>query len=315
LPLAGDTWGAPLTIEGRPLPQPGQEIGVTFRVSRPDYFKTMGAELRAGRDFTERDNSDAPRVAIINETLARRHWPAENPIDKRITLDDPRDNSRAPQWLAVVGVVKDVKQSSWTDPPSNEVYLPFQQSRSFYAGRFSSMTMVVRTTIEPQSLAGAVRETVRAVDRSLPVSNIESMEQVIADTLWQQRFNLQLLGLFAALALVLAAVGLYGVMSYAVAQRMHEVGLRMALGAQRRDVLKLVVGQGMKLAFLGVALGLLASLALTRLMTGLLFEVNATDFTTFAVIALVLVAVALVACWIPARRATKVDPMVALRYE
>ncbi len=177
------------------------------------------------------------------------------------------------------------------------------------------MTLIVRTSIEPQNLAAAVRETVRAVDRSLPVSNVELMEQVIADALWQQRFNLQVLGLFATLALGLAAVGLYGVMSYAVAQRTHEVGLRMALGARRRDVLKLVIGQGMKLALLGVMLGLLASMALTRLMTRMLFEVSATDFKTFAVIALVLVFIALVACWIPARRATKVDPMVALRYE
>jgi predicted permease len=318
LPLAGDTWGTPLTIEGRALPPPGQEIGVTFRVSRPDYLRTMGARLLAGRDFTERDTPDAPGVVIINETLARRHWPSEDPLGKRITLDDPRDNTRAPQWLTVVGVVKDIKQNSWTDAPSNEIYLSFQQSRSFYAspsGRFTSMTLVVRTTVEPQSLAAAVKETVRGLDRGLPVSEVVSMEQVIADTLWQPRFNLQLIGLFAALALALAAVGLYGVMSYAVAQRTHEVGLRMALGAQRRDVLKLVVGQGMKLALLGVVLGMLASWALTRLMTRLLFEVSATDFTTFAVIALVLMVIALAACWIPARRATRVDPMTALRCE
>jgi putative ABC transport system permease protein len=160
-----------------------------------------------------------------------------------------------------------------------------------------------------------VQETVGALDRNLPVSNVTSMEQVIADALWQPRFNLQLIGLFAGLALALAAVGLYGVMSYSVAQRTHEVGLRMALGAQRKDVIKLVVGQGMKLALLGVGLGLLASVALTRLMKKLLFEVSATDFTTFAVISVVLTLVALLACWIPARRATKVDPMVALRYE
>jgi predicted permease len=317
LPLAGDTWGVPLTIEGRPLPPPGQEDSATFRVSRPGYFRTMGARLLAGRDFTERDTPDVPGVVIINETLARRHWPAEDPLGKRIRFPNLGENPWAPQWvtMTVVGVLKDVKQEGWTDAPSNEIYLPFQQNPGFYAGRFASMTIVVRTTIEPQSLAAAVKEAVSGLDRSLPVSNVVSMEQVIADTLWQPRFNLQLIGLFAALALTLAAVGLYGVMSYAVAQRTHEVGLRMALGAQRRDVLKLVVGQGMKLALLGVALGLLASLALTRLMTRLLFEVSATDFTTFAVIALVLVAVALAACWIPARRATRVDPMVALRCE
>src|SRR5262249_56476419 len=253
-----------------------------------------------------------------NETLARRHWPSENPIGKRVTLDDPRDNSRPPQWFAVVGVVKDVKQNSWTDAPWNEIYVPFQQSRYFYAGtagHYTSMTLVIRTTVEPQSLAAAAQETVRSLDPNLPVSSVMTLEQVIADTLWQPRFNLQLIGIFAALAMTLAAIGLYGVMSYSVAQRAHEVGLRMALGAQRRDVLKLVMGQGMKLALLGVVLGLLASVVLTRLMTKLLFKVSATDFSTFALIAVLLTLVALLACWIPARRATKVDPMVALRCE
>jgi putative ABC transport system permease protein len=317
LPLAGDTWGTPLTIEGRPLPPPGQEVGVTFRVSRPGYFRTMGIPLRAGRDFDERDTRDAGYVAIINETLARRYWPSEDPIGKRVTLDDPRDNSRPPRWLTVVGVVKDAKQMSWTDAPSNEIYIPFQRSGFFdlTAGWFTSMTMVIRTTVEAQSLAGTAEETIRSLDRNLPVSNVVTMEQVIADTLWQPRFNLQLVGIFAALAMTLAAIGLYGVMSYSVAQRTREVGLRMALGAQRKDVLKLVVGQGMKLALAGVALGLLASFGLTRLMEKLLFEVSATDLSTFAEIAVLLTLVALVACWIPARRATKVDPMVALRHE
>jgi predicted permease len=316
LPLAGDTWSTPMAIEGRPLPPPGQDVVVTFRVSRPGYFQTMGVPLRAGRDFTERDTPDAPGVVVLNETLARRHWPSEDPIGKRVTLDDPRDNSRAPQWLTVVGVVKDVKQISWTDAPSNEIYIPFQRSRGFFestSGRYTSMTMVIRTTVDAQSLARTAEETVRSLDRNLPVSNVVTMEQVIADTLWQPRFNLQLIGIFAALAMTLAAIGLYGVMSYSVAQRTREVGLRMALGAQRRDVLKLVVGQGMKLALAGVALGLIASVALTRLMEKLLFEVSATDFSTFSVIAVLLTLVALVACWIPARRATKVDPMVALR--
>jgi len=318
LPLAGDWWGTSIVIEGRPLPPPGQEIIVIYRVSRPGYFQAMGVPLRAGRDFTERDTPDAPGVIILNETLARRHWPSEDPIGKRVTLDDPRDNSRAPQWFTVVGVVKDVKQNSWTDAPLNEIYLPFQQSRGFYAGtagHFASMTMVIRTTVEPQSLAMAAQETVRSLDRNLPVSNLASMEQVIVDTLWQQRFNLQLIGIFAALALALAAVGLYGVMSYSVAQRTREVGLRMALGARRKDVLTLVVGQGMKLALVGVSLGLLASVALTRLMEKLLFGVSATDFSTFAAIAVLLTSVALLAALVPARRATKVDPIVALRCE
>jgi predicted permease len=318
LPLAGDTWGTGLTIEGRPLPQPGRGIEVTFRVSRPRYFSTMGIPLLAGRDFTDRDATDAPGVVIINETLARQQWPAEDPLGKRVTLDDPRDNSKAPQWFTVIGIVKDVKQESWMNAPSNEIYLPFQQSRGFFestAGQYTSMSIVVRTTVEPRSLAVTAQETVRAFDPNLPVSNVVSMEQVIADALWQPRFNLQLIGLFAGVALMLAAVGLYGVMSYSVAQRTHEVGLRMALGAQRRDVMKLVLRQGIKLTLMGVAIGLFASAALTRLMTQLLFDVSASDPMTFAAIALILVVVAVVACFLPALRATKIDPMVALRYE
>ena len=318
LPLAGDRWGSALAIEGRPLPEPGHGVEVTFRVSRPDYFQTMGIPLRAGRDFTDRDSVEAPGVVIVNETLARRQWPDEDPIGKRVTLDDPRDISQAPRWLSIVGVTKDVKQESWVDAPSNEIYVPFQQSRGFFAGtarQFTSMTIVVRTRVEPRSLAAAAQETLGSLDRGLPVSNVVTMEQVIADSLWQPRFNLQLIGVFATLALALAVIGLYGVMSYSVAQRTHEVGLRMALGAQRGDVIKLVLKQGMKLAFLGVTLGLLASAALTRLMANLLFGTSATDPVTFTSIALVLLLVALLACFVPARRATRVDPMIALRYE
>lgn len=315
LPLAGDQWGLSLAIEGRPLAPPGESIEVTNRVSRPGYFQTMGIPLRAGRDFSERDTADAPGVVIINETLARRHWPGDDPVGKRVTLDDPRSS---PKWLTVVGVIKDVKQGSWVEAPSNEVYLPFQQSGIFYAGtarHFTAMTVVVRTAVEPQALATAAQETVRALDPNLPVSNVMSMEQVVANALWQQRFNLQLITLFAGLALVMAAVGLYGVMSYSVAQRTQEVGLRMALGAESRDVTRMIVGQGMKLALLGVGLGVVVSVALTRLMVTLLFEVSATDPATFVIVALVLIGVALGACFVPARRATRVDPMVALRYE
>ncbi len=318
LPLAGDVWGRAIVIEGRPLPPPGQREGATFRVARPDYFQTMGIQMRAGREFNDRDTPDAPRVVIVNETLARQQWPSENPLGKRLTLGDPRDSSQTLQWLTVVGVVRDVKQDNWMAAPSNEIYLPFQQEADFYggtAGRNTSMTLVLRTSVEPQSLTKAVPEMVRKLDRNLPVSGVVSMEQVVADTLWQPRFNLQLMGLFAALALVLAAIGLYGVMSYSVTQRTHEVGLRMALGAGRRDVLKLLVGQGMKLALLGVGIGVLTALALTRLMAKLLFGVSATDPLTFTALALLLTVVALLACWIPARRATKVDPLNALRYE
>ena len=318
LPLAGDLWGRALVVEGRPLPPPGQEIPVAYRISRPGYMHMMGISLRAGRDFTERDIADAPDVVINNDTLAKHQWPSEDPIGKRFTLDDPRSNSPAPRWRTVVGVIKDVKQDSWVDTPDNEIYLPFAQSQDFYAGtagHLTSMTMVARTTVAPLSLVAGVKDAVSSLDRNIPVSTVMSMEQVVTDTLWQQRFNLQLIGLFAALAMVLAAIGLYGVMSYSVTQRTHEVGLRMALGAEGRDVVKLIVGQGMKLALAGVAIGLLAAFGLTRLMSGLLFGVSTTDPLTFGVIALLLVSIALLACWIPARRATKVDPIIALRYE
>src|SRR5262245_16083859 len=318
LPLAGDVWSNSFVIEGRPLPAPGREPDAIERVCRPGYFQTMGIRLLAGRDFTERDTADAPDVIIINQTLARRHWPSEDPIGKRLTFDNPRHNSAGsagPRWLTVVGVIQDVKQSDWMSAPGEEIYEPFQQSRGFFTGRSTSMTLVVRTTVAPQSLTTAAQEAVKALDRNLPVSSVVSMEQVIADKLWQQRFNLQLMGLFAGVALTLAAVGLYGVLSYSVAQRAQEVGLRMALGAQASDVLKLVVGQGMKLALLGVGLGLLAAVVFTRLMEKLLFGVSTSDPLTFIAVALLLSLVALLACWIPARRATRVNPLAALRHE
>jgi putative ABC transport system permease protein len=315
LPLAGDVWGTDLSIEGRPIPVPGEEINSTYRVCRPHYFSTMGISLIAGRDFTDRDVMDAPGVVIINETLARRHWPGEDPVGKRITLMDPR---RDPRWLTVTGVVRDVKQREWTGEPKNELYLPFQQARSYFEGTqpFSSyMTMIVRTSIDPTMLAEAARNTVWSIDRNLPVSDIASLDQVVSDAVWQERFNLQLIGIFAALAMILAAVGIYGVLSFSVAQRTQEIGIRMAMGAQQSDVLKLVIGQGMALAAAGVAIGLLGAFALTRWLSSLLYGVSATDPLTFAGISLLFGAVALLASYIPARKATNVDPMIALRQE
>jgi putative ABC transport system permease protein len=318
LPLAGDVWGTPLAIEGRPLPAPGEGVVATFRVCRPDYFRTMGIPLVSGSEFTDRDTPDAPKVIIINETLARAEWPDDEPIGKRVTLDDPRDKSSNPSWHTVVGVVKDVKQESWTDRPFNEIYLPFQQSRGFFertSTQFASMTLVMRTNVDPLSLVAAAREAVKAQDRDVPVSDIVSGQQVIADRLWQQRFNLQLVALFGAVALIMASIGLYGVMSYSVNQRTQEVGVRMALGAQTGDVVRMIIGQGMKLTLLGVTLGLAGALAVTRLLTTLLFGVSTTDPVTFGVIAVLLTSIAFLACYIPARRAARVDPLVALRYE
>ncbi|HYP25258.1 MAG TPA: ABC transporter permease [Blastocatellia bacterium] len=313
LPLAGDVWGTDLAIEGRPVPAPGEQINSTFRVCRPGYFATMGIPLIAGRDFTDRDTNDAPGAVVINETLARTHWPGEDPLGKRITLADPR---RDPKWLTVVGVVKDVKQREWAAEPKNELYLPFQQVRSYFEGTapFSSyMTLIVRTSTDPLALSDAARDAVWSIDRNLPVSSMASLDQVVSDAVWQERFNLLLIGAFAALAMILAAVGIYGVLSFSVTQRTQEIGIRMAMGAQRSDVLRLVIGQGMTLTLIGVAVGLAGAFALTRWLSSLLYGVSATDPLTFAGISLLFGAVALLASYIPARKAMNVDPMVALR--
>lgn len=302
----GDSSG--IAIEGQPAPAPGQNPSVVTRVVSPHYFQTMGIELLRGRQLTEQDRADAPRVIVISETMARKFWPGEEPLGKRVTMGGP---AGAPvPWLEVVGVVKDVRQFELTAEPKPQMYVPFEQPVFFRPSH-----LIVKTEVEPGGLASAVRKTVWEIDKDQPVSNISTMKEVLSESISRQRFSMLLLGIFAAVALVLAAVGIYGVMSYSVAQRTHEIGIRMALGAQRSDVLKLAVGQGLKLVLVGVALGLAAAFVLTRVMSSLLFGVSATDPATLAIISLVLIGVALFASYIPARRATKVDPMVALRYE
>jgi predicted permease len=314
IPLGGDMWGTGIAIEGSSL-LPAERGGAVYRVCYTRYFRTMRIPLLKGRDFTDRDVLGAPGVVIINENLASRRWPNQDPIGKRLTLDDPNHD---PSWLTVIGVVKNVKQMEWTGEPDEELYLPFLQSKQWLENPHpwtSYLTLVVRTAVDPLSLAGAVQSLVWSTDKNIAVSEIKSLEQVIAQSTWQERFNLGLMGAFASLALVLAAVGIYGVMSYAVAQRTHEIGIRMALGAQQADIVKLVVAQGMILVLAGIALGLVGAFALTRLLSSLLFGVGATDPITFAVIPILLGTVALLACLMPARRATQVDPLVALRYQ
>ncbi len=315
LPLDGDVWGFSFSIEGRPAPEPGERMRAAYRVALPGYFHTMGISLDRGRDFTDRDTKDAPGVIIINETLARRYWPNEDPIGKRIKMGSAESDA---EWLSIAGVVKDVKQEEWTEEPGNEVYLPFLQEEDYLTNpkpHYAYLTLVARTSSDPAALAAQVRNEVWAIDKNLPVSRVATMEQVIAEQLWRPRFLMLLLGSFASVALLLAAVGIYGVMSYAVARRTHEIGIRMALGAQAGDVLRLVVGQALALALTGVAAGLAAAFALTRVVSGLLFGVSATDPLIFIAIPLILTGVALAACFIPARRAARVDPMVALRCE
>jgi len=301
LPVTGQlTASGDFIIAGKVMPNP---LPVADRkwVS-PDYFRAIGLALVRGRVFTLRDTVDTPTVVLINEALAKEHFASEDPVGKQLILQNGQPKE-------IVGVVQDARQWGLDRPPSPEIYFStFQQPVSL-------TTLVIRTSADPASLGGAVRRAVREVSPDAPVTGVRVMTEVIAGSLAQARFNTILMTVFAGVALLLAVVGIYGVMAYSVAQRAHEIGIRKALGAQTRDVLKLVVAQGMKLALLGVGIGLALAFGLTRLMKTLLFGVSATDALTFGGIAVVLLGVALLACWIPARRATKVDPMIALKCE
>jgi putative ABC transport system permease protein len=307
LPLSGDTVLA-FVVQGRAPAPPGAGQSSNFYAVSADYFKAMEIPLRRGRLFTERDARDSPHVAVINETMARKIFPEEDPVGKRITFDTGDDNPN-PDWYEIVGVVGDVKQYGLDRATPLQTYEPFTQQTS------SSMTIVARAADDPANLTSAIRNAVLQIDKEQPIANIRTLDRILSTSIAQQRFSMLLLGVFAAVAMLLAAIGIYGVLSYSVTQRAHEVGIRMALGAGRRDVLRLMIGHGMLLTLIGVAAGLAAAFALTRLMSALLFDVSATDPITFGLIALLLVTVALLACWIPARRATKVDPIVALRIE
>jgi predicted permease len=301
----GDSNG--YTIEGQPAPTGKPHIIVT-RVVSPHYFDTMGIRLVQGHGFEEgRDRIDSPCVVVVGESVVRKYWPNESPLGKRLWPGTPQTPE---EWCQVVGVVKDVRQFDLTSEVRPQLYLSYEQF-----GFFAPRHLVVSTEGDPLALAGAVRKTVWEVDRDQPVSNVSTMEDVLAESIARQRFSTLLLGVFAGVALLLAAVGIYGVMSYSMAQRTREIGIRMALGAQKWDVLKLAVGQGLKLVAIGVGLGLVGALALTRVMSSLLYGVSATDPLTLVTISLVLGAVALLASYLPARRAAKVDPLIALRYE
>src|SRR5262245_34859057 len=304
MPLSGmeeDLW---FDIEGQPPPPPGEHRSAGPRGVSPGYFKAQGIQLLKGRVFTESDGGDTPPVVVINEAMARRYWPDQNPVGKRIAIG--RSNGQ-PVWSEIIGVVKSVRHMALSEEPRSEVYIPFAQ----YPLAF--MTLVARTDGAQLGYVVAVRSQVHAVDKDQPISNVRTMEERLASAVSQRRFNLILLAIFAGLALSLAAIGIYGVMSYLVSQRAHEIGVRMALGAQTGDVLRLVIRQGMALTLTGVLIGLITAFGLTRLLRNLLFDLSATDPLTFLVTALLLALVALLACYIPARRATKVDPLVALR--
>jgi putative ABC transport system permease protein len=297
----------PFRVESQSAPQPN-DLNVYAECPKitPDYFRVVGIRLLQGRTFTWTDDENSPEVAIVSEGMARRYWPGEDAIGKRVSID-VRDGQ--PVWRQIVGVVNDVKHDGLAGAARPHIYVPTMQLN--YPGAI----LAIRAKGDPAALANTIRREVAALDRNQTLIGVETMEKVISDSVADRRFQMTLLAIFAVVALILAATGVYGVMATAVARRTHEMGVRLALGATARDVLKLVVGQGMKLALVGVCVGLAAAFGLTRLMKGLLFGVSATDPATFAGVAALLAAVALLACYLPARRATKVDPVVALRDE
>ena len=303
LPIAGFQGASLIAIEGRPAPKSlaaGMIVGQ--RVISPDYFKTMGTALLAGRDFTDRDAETAPRVAIINQAFAHRYFPNDDPLGKRIKIDEQGE-----PWQTIVGVTASIHHAGLSVEADPEIFSPYLQNS------WSTMAFVVRTQGNPQNLAAALRSQVWAVDKDQPISQMSTMDRIVADSLAGRRLNLVLLGSFAAVALVLALMGIYGVISYAVLQRTGEIAIRMALGAQRASVWKLILTQGAALSVAGIVIGVIASLAFTRLMSSMLFQVHSMDPVTIAVMSAVVMATALLASFIPARRATRIDPMAALR--
>lgn len=317
----GDNWSG-FAIEGRPDPPPGDQQQAAIRVVTNDYFQTLRIPLKKGRFFSNSDarvalpvmryydqqpypahfNDPQPiPIAIINEAMARQYWPNEDPLGKRLRII-------ASPWLTVVGVVGNVHHNGLNTPPKPEIYLSYLQEPS------GALAVMMRTSVDPLLLSTAARQEIKQLDKDLPVT-INTLDQIFSNSVAGQRFNALLLGIFASLALILASVGVFGVINYSVAQRTHEIGIRLALGAQRSDVFKLIVGHGLVLALVGIVIGALGAFALTRLMAGLLFGVSPTDATTFMSVSLLVVAVAAFACYLPARRATRVDPLVVLRYE
>ena len=294
-------------VEGRPVTTPDKWPSVNYRVVSPNYFRAMSIPVLHGRAYNDRDVDGAPRVMIVNQKLAEEQFPGESAVGKRITFGATDANQ--PIWFEIVGVVANTRSLELREEPIAELYFSLPQDV------WPAMSLVIRSSVEPESLAGAMRQAVNEVDKSVPVSNVKTMDHVVSESITQPRFNLFLVGLFGTVAMLLSAAGIYGVTAYSVTQRTHELGIRIALGAQMRDVLKMILGQGMAVIGIGLVIGLAASFGLMRLLRSLLYGVGENDPLTFVAITGVLLFVALLACFIPARRATKVDPLVALRYE
>jgi predicted permease len=305
LPLTYNGDSMSISVEGVPDPPPDQQPDVIYRAIGPGYFATMGIPIVRGRDFRDQDNGDSKDVVIISEKTAQQFWPGQDPIGKRLK---PGLSTSSSPWREVIGIVKDVRQNDFIASPKRQMYFTYRQLKNIAAN-----ALVVRTNIEPMSLAVPVRNAIWSVDKDQTVADIDTMDHIVAQAVARQRFSMLLLGLFAALALLLASIGIYGVMSYSVAQRRREIGIRIALGARRVDVLRMTVKQALKLVGTGMVIGLIAAFLLTRVLASLLFGISATDPITFIGISLVLLAVAILASYVPALRATKVDPITALR--
>ena len=303
LPLAGGNTNGGVNIEGRTFARDAEPTA-DKRVTSPGYFRTMHIPILRGREFSDADRLSAPHVAIINDSFARKYFPNEDPIGKRIGF-----NWEIEGFQEIIGVVGDVKHNDLASPIDREIYVSYLQRPD------SGFTVVVRTGADPTSLVSAVRTTLGALDPGIAMAEVSTLENIVSRSVSDQRSSVFLLGSLGALALVLTAIGIYGVLAYTVAQQTRELGVRIALGASSGDVLRLVLGRGLRLVAIGCGVGLAASFGVTRLMQTLLFGVTATDPLTFAGVTLLLFAVAFMACWIPARRATRVDPLVALRYE
>lgn len=309
LPLYGSN-STGFDVEGRPPYLPGHRPLIDFRSASPDYFRAMGIPLLKGRAFTPSDTAHSPPVVIVNETMVRKFFGNEDPLGKRIGLSAPKD------WREIVGVIGDIRTHGLDAEVRPESFVPiFQNAPGYLTGTISSMSLVARTASDPSALAATIRGQVQALDKDQPVTSVTTLEEYVAESVAQRRFNMLLLGVFAALALILATGGIYGVIAYSVSQRAHEMGIRIALGAHARDIFKLVISQAMLLTIIGIGIGLLGAFALTRLMTSLLYQVSPTDPFIFAALTLLLAFIGLAASYLPARRATKVNPIVALRYE
>ena len=310
LPIAGDLWGYSFWIDGRPLPHPGEEPEAAFRLALPGYLEAMKIPILRGRDIAASDTAGSPGVIVVNDYIAQRYWPGENALGKRLSIDNP--SMSKPAWLTVVGIAKNSVQYDWAAPPQEEFFLPYLQHTEAM-GHY--ITLVVRTEREPSAMARTIQTAVWQIDRNVTISEVQTMDTVVEHANATARFNMALLVVFATVATLLSAVGIYGVMSYAATRRRREIGVRMALGARPSEILGLIAREGMTLALCGTAAGIAGALALTRLMAKLLYGVPPVDSPTFVGVTLLLTSVALAACLIPAYRAARISPVLALRQE